>query len=165
MVRVKCLCRSHGLEGTKRPLDRLLLLFNRQNTDDRQIQTKSEISSSTICNEACPTQWRVACTKPLENLTFSDNSDSDAHGQQEGDNVDRDPTFLASFPHLNPIYENKDISATLSVIWICLKNKVNSLVPDWKGGIFSTEILNDVTFAIATMNSHNFSPKRRFGIL
>jgi hypothetical protein len=36
--------------------------------------------------------------KPPEKLTFSDgNSDSDeAHGQQEGDNVDCDPTFEAS---------------------------------------------------------------------
>jgi len=29
--------RSHGLEGTKTPLVRLLLLFNRQNTDYMQI--------------------------------------------------------------------------------------------------------------------------------
>jgi len=44
--------------------------------------------------------------KPSENLTFShDNSDSDEdHGQQEGENVDGDPTFEASCfssePHL-----------------------------------------------------------------
>jgi hypothetical protein len=36
--------------------------------------------------------------KPPENLTFSDdNSDSDDHGQQEEDNVDRGPTFQASY--------------------------------------------------------------------
>jgi len=43
--------------------------------------------------------------KPPENLTFNDdNPDSDGHGQQEGANVDRDPTFQASYssskPHL-----------------------------------------------------------------
>jgi hypothetical protein len=48
--------RSHGLEGTRRPLVRLLLLFNRQNTDDMQIRTPSEMSRSAICNKACPTQ-------------------------------------------------------------------------------------------------------------
>jgi len=41
---------------------------------------------------------------PLENLNFSDdNSDSNDHGQQGGDNVDCIPT-LEVVPHLNPIY-------------------------------------------------------------
>jgi len=44
--------------------------------------------------------------KPLENLNFGDNrSDTDEdHGQQEGDNVDHDPTFEASCFSSNPIY-------------------------------------------------------------
>jgi len=52
------------------------------------------------------------------NLTFSDeNSDSDEdHGQQEGENIDCDPTFKQVVPHLNPIHYYKDILATLSVI-------------------------------------------------
>jgi len=49
---------------------------------------------------------------------------------------------------------------TLSMILICLKNKLNSLVPDLKGGIFSTKILKYVPFAIAKMNSKNFSLKK-----
>jgi len=43
--------------------------------------------------------------KSPENLTFSDdNSDSDEDRvQQEGDNVDCDPTLKQIVPHLNPI--------------------------------------------------------------
>jgi hypothetical protein len=55
--------RSHGLQITTIPLIRLLLLFNKHNKDRLQIQTHSEISKFSICNEACPTQSRVACTK------------------------------------------------------------------------------------------------------
>jgi hypothetical protein len=98
--------RSHGLEGTKRPLIQLLLLFNRHKRYHLQIQTHSEIPRFAVCNENCTTQRRVACTKSLENLTFSDeNSDSGENdGQLEGDNVDFDPTLEAncssSEPHL-----------------------------------------------------------------
>jgi len=70
--------RSHGLEGTNRPLLRLLLLFHQHNRDRLQIETYSEISRSAICNEACNTHQRIACTRLPENLTFSsDSSDSD----------------------------------------------------------------------------------------
>jgi len=52
-----------------------------------------------------PHSEELPVPKPPENLTFSDDkSDSDDHGQQEGDNVDRNPTFQASYssskPHL-----------------------------------------------------------------
>jgi len=64
-----------------------------------------------------PRSEELPVPKPPENLTFSDdNSDSDGHGQQEGDYVDCDPTYQASYSSLNPIYENKDISSTLFVI-------------------------------------------------
>jgi hypothetical protein len=45
-----------------------------------------------------PHKEELPITKPPENLAFSDgNSDSvEDHGQQEGDNVDCDPTFEAS---------------------------------------------------------------------
>jgi hypothetical protein len=44
--------------------------------------------------------------KPPEIATISDdNYDSDdVHGQQEGDNVDCDPTFEAGLSHLTPFY-------------------------------------------------------------
>jgi hypothetical protein len=52
-----------------------------------------------------PHSEELPVPEPQENLTFGDdNSDSNYHGQQEGDNVDRDPTFQASYssskPHL-----------------------------------------------------------------
>jgi hypothetical protein len=47
---------SHVLEGTKRPLIRLLLLFNKHNREHLQIQTHSKVSSSATCKEACLTQ-------------------------------------------------------------------------------------------------------------
>ena len=90
--------RSHGLEGTKRPIIRLLLLFNKHKIYHLQIQTHSEITRFAVCKENCTTQRRVACTKPPENLTFSDeNSDSGENdGQYEGGNVDCDPTLEAN---------------------------------------------------------------------
>jgi hypothetical protein len=89
---------SHGLERIKRPLIQLLPLFNKHNRDRLQIRTHSEIYRFGTCNEAYPTQWRVFCTKSLQNLTFSvDNSDPDEdHIQQQWDNVDCDPTSEAS---------------------------------------------------------------------
>jgi len=52
-----------------------------------------------------PHSEELPVPKPPENLTFSDdNSDSDDHGQQEGENVECDPTYQASYslskPHL-----------------------------------------------------------------
>jgi len=53
-----------------------------------------------------PHSEELLVPKPLENLTFGDDrSDSDDdHGQQEGDNVDCDPTFETSRSSPNPIY-------------------------------------------------------------
>jgi len=57
---------SCGLDGTKRPLTWLLLLFNKHRKDHLQIQTHSEmhkvseISRFSTCSETCPTRWRVA---------------------------------------------------------------------------------------------------------
>jgi len=95
---------SHGLEWTKKQLIWLLLLFNKHNRDHIQNQTHSEISRYGTCNEAYPTQWRVACTKASRKSNFSnDNSDSDEdHGQQEWDNVDCDPTSEASSSSSEP---------------------------------------------------------------
>jgi len=45
----------------------------------------------------------VACTTSSGKSFSDDNSGSDeAHGQQEGDNVDCDPTFEASCPSSEP---------------------------------------------------------------
>ena len=82
--------------GMKRPLTWLLLLFNRNNRDHLQIQTRREISRFSICNEACPTQRRVALPYTTENLTFSSyNSDYD-------EDVDNNPIFEASCPSSEP---------------------------------------------------------------
>jgi hypothetical protein len=53
-----------------------------------------------------PYSEELPVPKRLENLTFGDDgSDSDEdHGQQEGDNIDCDPTFEASCSSSNPIY-------------------------------------------------------------
>jgi hypothetical protein len=61
---------SHGLEETKRPLIQLLLVFYEHNRDQLQIQTHSEMSWFAICNEACPTQWRVASIKASRKSDF-----------------------------------------------------------------------------------------------
>jgi hypothetical protein len=69
--------------------------------------------------------------KPPEYLTFSDNnSDSDEdHGEQEGSNVECDPTYegscspdhhLLTQGHLNDLLRNLNLS----------KKKLNSQVPD-----------------------------------
>jgi hypothetical protein len=58
-------------------LSNLLLLFNKHNGDHLQIQTHIEVFRFAICNESCPTQWRVSCTKT------SGKSDSD-HKRQAG---------------------------------------------------------------------------------
>jgi len=52
-----------------------------------------------------PHSEELSVQKSPENLTFSDdNSDSDEDRvQQEGDNVDCDPTLKQIVPHLNPI--------------------------------------------------------------
>ena len=78
----------------------------KHNRHHLHIQAHSEISKLIICNDACPTQWRVLCTKVSGKSDFSDeNSDSDEDRvEQEWDNVDCDPTFEASCsssePHL-----------------------------------------------------------------
>jgi len=79
-------------------------LFNRNNRDHLQIQTHREISRFSICNEACPTQRRVALPNPPENLTFSKySSDYDEdHGHQEAEYVDNNPILEASCPSSEP---------------------------------------------------------------
>jgi hypothetical protein len=75
--------RSHGREGTKRQIIRLLLLFKLLNRDKLQIQTHSEISRFSICNEACPTPRRVAACTKASAKCFSDKSSEydEGHGQ------------------------------------------------------------------------------------
>jgi len=66
MIVLNAIHHSCYLEGTKRPLIWLLLLFNKHRKDHLQIQTHSEmhevsdISRFTICGETCPTRRRVA---------------------------------------------------------------------------------------------------------
>jgi hypothetical protein len=62
--------------------------------------------------------------------------------------------FKQVVTRLNTIYKHKKILVTLSMIWICLKNKPNSHVPNY------TKILKHVTFAITKLNSKNFSLKK-----
>jgi muramidase (phage lysozyme) len=59
------------MEGTKKPLIRLLLLFNKHKRYHLLIQTHSEMSR--FPTEACPTQWLLV-PKPPENLTFSNDT-------------------------------------------------------------------------------------------
>ena len=56
------------------------------NSYNFRIQIHSKISRFVICKEVCLTQWKVACTKTLENLTLNDDNSGtdDCHGQQEG---------------------------------------------------------------------------------
>jgi hypothetical protein len=45
----------HGLQGTERPLIRLLLLLNKHRGDHLQIPSHSQISRFVICKALCPT--------------------------------------------------------------------------------------------------------------
>jgi len=56
---------SRGLEGTKRTLIRLLLLFNKYNRDQLQIQTHSEISHAM---RPLSLSVSVPIPKPPENI-------------------------------------------------------------------------------------------------
>jgi hypothetical protein len=97
--------RSHGLEEPKGHSSDCYFYL----TDKKQMTCKS---NQTVKYPDLPSAMRpvphseeLPVPKPPENLTFSDdNSDSDDHGQQEGDYVDCDPTFQASYssskPHL-----------------------------------------------------------------
>jgi len=118
------------LGGTKRPLIGLLRLFNKHNRDHIQIQIHSEMSRFAICNDSCPKQRRVACIKAF-NQTFSDdNFDSkEEHEQQEGDNVDCNPTLEAS---CSTSEINLLIQGDLNDLVRDCKNKVNS-VQAWTG--------------------------------
>jgi hypothetical protein len=78
-------------------------------TDETQMTCKSEhpvkCPDLPSAIRPVPHSEELPVPKLPENLTFNDDkSDSDDHGQQEGDNVDRDPTFQASYsspkPHL-----------------------------------------------------------------
>ena len=63
--------RSHGLEGNRRPLICLLLLFGKHNGDHLQIQTYSEISRFATFQRDLSYSEKLSVAKPPENLTFS----------------------------------------------------------------------------------------------
>ena len=96
--------------------------------------------------------WRLAMTTViLMNIKDS----------KKGSNDDWDPTsFEASCPSSQPIYWHKEILKTLSVIWSCLKNKMNSEGSRIKRGIYSTKTMKCVSFEIAKTKSKNFSLKK-----
>jgi hypothetical protein len=102
-----------------------------------------------------------------ENLTFrDDNSDSgEDHGQQERVYVDCNPTFDASCsssePHLLTQGDINDLVRDLNVF----KKLAELLGSRLKCGIFSTQILKYISFAIAKTNSKNHSLKKTSGIL
>jgi hypothetical protein len=78
--------------------------FDKNNRDHLHNEIRSEISTFVTCNCACPTQCRVACTKPRGRTFRGDSSDCDEdHGQQEGENSDCDMHFEQVGPRLNPI--------------------------------------------------------------
>jgi hypothetical protein len=62
------------------------------------------MSRFATCNEVCPQIEELLVKKLSENLPFSDdNPDSDEdQGQQEGDNVDCDPTFETCWSSSEP---------------------------------------------------------------
>jgi hypothetical protein len=74
---------------------------------------------------------------------------TDDHGQQEGDNVDCDPTYQASYSSSKPHLRKQGY-----LIYLVRDLNLSKEQAELFG---STEILNDVSFAIATMNSKNFS--------
>jgi len=85
---------SQGLEGTKRPLIKFLLLSNKHERDQFQ---QNGITRFVICSEAYLTWWRVVYSKASRNRNSShENSDTDErHGKEEGDNIDGDPLYEA----------------------------------------------------------------------
>ena len=109
---------THGLERTKRPLILLLLSFNKHNRYRLQIQTHTvKYPCFPSAMRPVPHKEELPVLKPSENLTLSDdNSDSDGHGQQGGDNVDCDLTFEASCYTSEPHLLKKEILMTLSMI-------------------------------------------------
>ena len=92
---VRC---SHCLDGIKRPYIGLLLCL----ADIMGIVSKSHLTVKypdlPSAVTSLPYKEELPVPKSPENLTVSDdNSDcGEDHGQQEGDNVDCDPTFEAS---------------------------------------------------------------------
>jgi hypothetical protein len=94
---------SNSLEGTESPRIRLSLSFHKHNRDQLQIQTHSEISRFAICNDLSHTAMNCHC-QPPENVAYED------HEQQEGDNVDCDPTFEASCSLSEPHLLTQDLS-------------------------------------------------------
>jgi hypothetical protein len=151
----------HILRGTKRPLIRLLLLLNKHSGDHLQIQSHSQISGFVICKALCPTHWRVVCTKHSGISDFSDNnSDSEEdHGEQEGGNVECDPTFeaissssdhhLLTQGHLNDLLRDLNLS----------KKQAEFLGSRLKCGIFSPNT-ETCFFRNRQMNSKNSSLKK-----
>ena len=90
----------------REPKDQSANHFKKHNRDCLQIQPHSEISKCDTCNEACPTQCRVANAKASKK-SFSDNNshfDDEDDRQLEGDKVGSNPTFdtccSSSEPHL-----------------------------------------------------------------
>ena len=75
---------SSGIEGTKRPLIQLLLLFNKHNRDQFKSKHMVKYPHLPSAIRPVPHSKELPVVQPLGNLTFSDdNSDSDYHRQQE----------------------------------------------------------------------------------
>ena len=95
---------SLGLEGIKRPLIRMLRCLT--NIAGITSKYKSEISRFAICNEGCPTQWRVSCAKASGKIRLSaktrlilmKNTDS-----KKGKILIAIRHLKQAVPHLNPI--------------------------------------------------------------
>jgi hypothetical protein len=91
-------CCSHGLEEpTDHSSDSCFCLTNITETTSKFIDIV-KYSDLPSAMRPVPQSEELLVLKPPENLTFSDDSsDSDEdHMQQDGDNVDCDPTFEAS---------------------------------------------------------------------
>jgi hypothetical protein len=92
-----------------------------------------------------PHKEEFPVSEPPENPTFSDgNDDSVDNGQQEGDNVDCDPTSEASCfsykTHLLKKIDIKDLVRDLNLF----KKPAEPLGFRLKSGIFSTKVLKYV---------------------
>jgi hypothetical protein len=99
MVLAKCLSPLPAFGRNHKTTHPIVMLFNKHNTYHFQILPHTEISKFPICIRPVPHSEDFVCAKLPGKSEFSDdnsNSDED-HGQQEGKNVDCDPTFEASF--------------------------------------------------------------------
>lgn len=111
-----------------------------------------------------PYSEELPVPQPLKNVAFSDNTSNcdEDHGQQEGDNADCDPTFEArcsSEPHL---LTQGDLNDTVRQFNLFKKQLLGSRL---KGCNLIHRNGETCSFAIAKMNSRNFSLKNRARIL